>query len=112
MWLEAGREYRVTARGRFQIAVENSNAGERPWMCEPGGVTIEYHNGRPLGVLLGAIVPDGAARPAEAGLARPIAIGLGATITPGASGTLYLRVNDSAARLGDNRGALTIMIED
>ena len=27
---------------------------------------------------------------------------------PAVSGTLYLRVNDSAARLGDNRGALTI----
>jgi hypothetical protein len=112
VWLEARKEYRVTARGRYQIAVERTDAGEQVWMCEPGGVTIEYHNGRPLGVLLGAIVPDGAARPAEAGLARPIAIGLGATIKPREGGTLYLRVNDSAARLGDNRGALTIEIED
>jgi hypothetical protein len=28
------------------------------------------------------------------------------------SGTLYLRVNDSAARLDDNRGTLTIRIDD
>ena len=112
VWLEAGREYRVTGSGRFQVAAERTDAGERPWMCEPGGVTIEYHDGRPLGMLLGANVTDEISRPAEAGLAKPIAIGLGATIEPRVSGTLYLRVNDSAARLGDNRGALTIIIED
>jgi hypothetical protein len=83
------------------------------WPCEPGGVTIEYVDGHPLGMLLGAVVEDdAAARPAEAGLAEPVTIGLGAEITPRASGTLYLRVNDSAANLGDNRGALTIEVED
>ncbi|HEY4234210.1 MAG TPA: hypothetical protein VGM76_12335, partial [Lacipirellulaceae bacterium] len=82
----------------------------------------------PLGMLLGAVVEarsgeqgagseggkDGGRKTsAEAtGFARPIAIGLGATITPAASGTLYLRVNDSAARLDDNRGGLTVTVED
>jgi hypothetical protein len=121
VWLDAGRKYRVSANGRYQIAVEKTKDGEVAWPCEPGGVTIEYHDGRPLGVLLGAIV----ARPAEASLANverqilgdagfgmPIAIGLGTTITPAANGTLYLRVNDSAAHLDDNRGSLTVTIED
>ncbi|MGD9634777.1 MAG: hypothetical protein AB7U97_15975, partial [Pirellulales bacterium] len=60
--LEAGRAYRLTARGRYQIAFADGAA----WPCEPGGVTIEYQDGRPLGKLLGAIVAeDAAARPAE-----------------------------------------------
>ncbi len=105
VWLEAGKSYRVTARGRYQIAVEDGVA----WPCEPGGVTIEYRDGRPLGMLLGAIVPEKAS---GATFARPQAIGLGREFTPEVSGTLYFRVNDSAARLGDNRGTLTISIDD
>jgi hypothetical protein len=46
------------------------------------------------------------------GFAHPFAIGLGTTIKPEMSGTLYLRVNDSAAKLDDNRGNLTVTIED
>jgi hypothetical protein len=104
IWLESGKTYRIHAHGRFQIAAERGTA----WPCEPGGVTIEYHGGHPLGMLLGAIVPDQAA--VETGFAQPLAIGLGAKIPPQVSGTLYLRVNDSAAKLGDNRGALTIEV--
>jgi hypothetical protein len=70
-------------------------------------VTIEYHDGRPLGMLLGAI--DG--RAAGATLAEAFAVGTEATITPAASGVLYLRTNDSPARLDDNRGSVTVTIE-
>ena len=108
--LEAGRSYRVTASGRYQIAADENDEAAQPWACEPGGVTIEYHDGRPLGVLLGAI--DARSKDASvASFAHPIPIGLAATITPPASGTLYLRVNDSAGRLDDNRGTLTVTIE-
>jgi hypothetical protein len=114
VWLEAGKTYRVSARGRFQIATVNVAGVERLWPCEPGGVTIEYHDGRPLGMLLGAIVPDKipAAGDFATGFARPAPIGLAAQLTPEVSGTLYLRVNESASRLGDNRGALTIVVEN
>jgi hypothetical protein len=109
IWLEAGKTYRVTARGRYQIAAERDGDRERPWPCEPGGVTIEYHDGRPLGMLLGAIVRENGS---DATFAKPQAIGVGRNITPEISGTLYLRVNDSAGRLGDNRGGLTIEIAE
>jgi hypothetical protein len=106
--LQAGTAYRIRARGRYQIALEDG----KPWPCEAGGVTIEYYGGKPLGVLLGAIVPESdAARPAEADLAAPFAIGLERGLAPKTSGTLYLRVNDSPAKLGDNRGRLTIEVE-
>jgi len=71
--------------------------------------------------LLGAVVEGGDVEGgggkgegggSEATFVKPLAIGAGATFTPRASGTLYLRVNDSAANLGDNRGALTIVVED
>ena len=100
--LAAGKSYRITASGRYEIA----NDGQ-PWPCEPGGVTIEYHDGRPLGMLLGAI--DG--RGGQTTLARPFNVGLGTTIKPDASGTLYLRVNDAAGRLNDNRGTLTVTVQ-
>jgi hypothetical protein len=129
VWLEAGKTFHVTASGRYQIAMEKTNDGEKAWPCEPGGVTIEYHDGQPLGMLLGAIVEgegdplrgypeaEGAAENTKTssgnvGFARPFGIGLGCTITPEVSGTLYLRVNDSAARLDDNRGTLTIRVDD
>jgi hypothetical protein len=99
--LEAGKTYRASASGRYVIADD----GE-PWPCEPGGVTIEYHDGRPLGMLLGAI--DGAKKGAT--LADPIEIGLGTTFTPSASGTLYLRVNDLPSKLNDNGGKLSVTI--
>ena len=111
IWLDAGTPYRVEASGRFVIAREQVDGALQPWPCEPGGVTIEYHDGRPLGMLIGAIVGEGASDNAQAGFAAPIEIGLGTTITPTVSGTLYLRVNDFAARLDDNRGAVTVAIQ-
>jgi hypothetical protein len=127
VWLVAGKTYHVSASGRYQIASEKTSDGEKPWPCEPGGVTIEYHDGRPLGMLLGAVVEAGSREQgagsvggkkdmkttsSAGGFARPIAIGLGTNITPEVSGTLYLRVNDSASRLDDNRGSFTVTVED
>jgi len=109
VWLEAGRAYRISASGRYQIAAEAKNGVPQPWPCEPGGVTIEYHDGKPLGVLLGAI--DARSNNTNvASFAHPRVIGMDTSITPAASGTLYLRVNDSAGRLDDNRGNLKVTI--
>ena len=110
--LEAGKSYEITATGRYQIAVEEAGGQPQVWPCEPGGVTIEYHDGHPLGMLLAAIVPTGEALPgAENSFTKPAAIGLRSTIKPEVNGTLYLRVNDSAAKLADNQGSLTVTIQ-
>ena len=111
-WLEAGKSYDVTATGRYQIAEEQRDGATNPWISEPGGVTIDYHDGRPLGILLGAI--DSRDKPvagANPTFANPVVIGLRTTLKPTASGTLYLRVNDSASKLDDNRGTITVKIE-
>jgi hypothetical protein len=108
--LEAGKTYRMSATGQFQVTEEIDNGKTVPWISEPGGVTIEYYAGRPLGVLIGAIdARDGES--SDEGFARPFTIGLAATITPKSTGTLYLRVNDSPGKLADNRGTLHVRIE-
>jgi hypothetical protein len=101
--LQAGRSYRLAATGRYQIATEEIGGAVRSWPCEPGGVTLEYYDGQPLGILLAAI---------DTTLGKPFAVGLGTTFKPAASGTLYFRVNDSAGKLDDNRGNLSVSIEE
>lgn len=103
--LEAGKTYRLRASGRYQVA-------DKPqvWWCEPGGVSIRYYQGRPLGMLLAAVRPDEGSPDGPTPLTRPTAIGLQANLTPDYSGTLYLKINDSAAELHDNAGTLEIHI--
>lgn len=105
--LESGRTYRLTAQGRYRI-VRGEN-GSPDWISEPGGVSIRYHAGRPLGLLQAAILPDtpGNTYP----LFEPIDVGLETTLTPKVSGTLLLRINDSPAELEENQGEATVQIE-
>jgi hypothetical protein len=103
--LEQGRTYRLRAAGRYQVE-------DQPvvWWSEPGGVSIRYHRGRPLGLLLAAVLPDGSGEAAPSPFLNPIAVGLGATLVPNAAGTLYLRINDSSSELADNEGRLLVEI--
>lgn len=98
--LSADHEYSIAATGRYQVADQ-----PKPWWCEPNGVTIRYHAGRPLGMLLGIVVADDREWPTAAG------IGSSGTLSPEKSGTLYLRINDSPAELADNAGTLTVTVE-
>jgi hypothetical protein len=103
--LEAGQTYRIRGKGRFQIA------GSDPlWSAEPGGVTIRYWRGRPLGMLLGAVITDKGLTDKSGSLAKSFPIGLDHTLTAKHSGTLYLKVNDSPAELADNTGTLQVHV--
>lgn len=104
--LEAGKTYRLKASGQYVVG-----GGAKPWECEPNGVTIRYYYGLPLGVLLAAVHDDRAKPGAESALTRPIVIGREGTITPEVTGTLYLRINDSAGKLSDNSGKLTVAVK-
>jgi hypothetical protein len=106
--LEAGKKYQLRASGRYQIGDK-----PRPWWCEPGGVTIRYNHGRPLGMLLAAIVPDDppdGATVEPLSLPQPAGVGLAAVLAPEQSGTLYFRINEPAGELADNSGELTVEI--
>jgi hypothetical protein len=101
----AGQPVHITATGRYTIAHDDNIDGDgAPWPCEPGGVTLDYHAGRPLGELLATVDSgDGAFTDW-----RPI--GLAADYTPPATGTLYLRVNDAPNALADNEGTLSVVV--
>jgi hypothetical protein len=103
--LEAGASYRLTASGRYQVAKTT-----KIWWCEPGGVSIRYYRGRPLGILLAAVRPDVAADDAPSPLLQPTVVGLGATLLPPQSGTLFLKINHSVGELDDNAGELKVEI--
>jgi hypothetical protein len=105
--LEGGKQYHLRARGRYQIAEQPAG---RIWSCEPGGVTIRYYQGRPLGMLLAAVRPDQQDPEFVTPLMEPAPVGLEAIISPDQPGTLYFRVNDSAAELADNAGELIVEV--
>ncbi|MEM9352520.1 MAG: hypothetical protein AAGA92_05865 [Planctomycetota bacterium] len=86
--LRAGRRYRLSAEGRYRVAADGG-----VWPCEPGGITLDYFGGRPIGQLLAAVAPAGSATARD--FSVPTAVGLGATLTPRVEGVLFLRVNKS-----------------
>jgi len=103
--LKADTKYHLAASGRYQVAKT-----PKIWWCEPGGVSIRYHQGRPLGVLLAAVQPDHPPRNSVSALLRPTVVGLGATLLPNETGTLFLKINDSPGQLDDNAGELTVKV--
>jgi hypothetical protein len=102
--LEAGATYRLRAAGRYQVANK-----PQIWWCEPNGVSIRYYHGRPLGILLAAVRPA-APSSGPSPFVTPRAVGLEAALAPKQSGTLFLRINDSAAELEDNAGTLRVEV--
>jgi hypothetical protein len=102
--LESGRQYKLTAGGQYTLAAE-----PKPWISEPNGVTIRYHRGLPLGVLLAVVRPEESLQ-GPSPFFKPEVIGLGATIEPKHTGTLYLRINDFAGELADNSGSAEVAV--
>jgi len=103
--LEGGTTYRLEANGRYQVGQSSGI-----WWCEPNGITLHYHQGRPLGLLLGAVRDDTQPLAGLTPLARPEVIGAETTLRVRTPGTLYLRINESAARLSDNAGQIDVRI--
>ena len=103
--LEGGKTYRLDAKGRYQV-----NKTPRIWWSEPSGVSIRFVHGRPLGVLLAAVHPEGKEAPATSAFVSPLAIGAGTAIQPAATGTLYLRTNISCGDLQSAAGSLTVRV--
>jgi hypothetical protein len=110
--LKAAKSYRLTATGRYQVAQL-----PQPWWCEPQGITIAYHRGRPLGEVTAAVVSEGGVGEGESATAdsagsftRPLPVGREAIIRPTRDGTLFLRINEAAGELGDNRGTASVVV--
>lgn len=104
--MEQGKNYTITSKGRFRVRQKPVD-----WWSEPGGITIQYENGMPLGVLLGNIRRD-EPLPGAASLVNPIRIGLSRRVSAGGNGTLYLRINESADGLYDNSGQVSVHVAE
>lgn len=99
--------YSIAATGQVTLADE-----PKPWISEPGGVTIRYAHGQPIGRLLGIVIGETTDKtPARRYVGEVFPIGAETTFTPTASGTLYLRVNDFNSELHDNRGEYDVQIK-
>ncbi len=99
----AGTKLRVTASGRYSLGHT-----PREWVCEPQGVTVRYHRGHPLGMVLAALVP---LQDVENGQLEPLqieAIGRQATITARRDSWLLFRIGDDPSQLADNSGVTTV----
>jgi len=103
--LVEGEEISIRASGRFQLAKK-----PKIWWSEAGGVTIRYYHGHPLGKLLAAVCDEDALEPLTS-LATPQPVGLSRDMKFTKAGTLFLKINDSAAELHDNSGSVEVTIQ-
>jgi len=102
--LEPSAAYRLAASGRYQVADQ-----PRSWWCEPQGVTIQYVQGRPLGMLLAAVREE-PPLPHTTSLASPQPVGREAALRPERAGVLFLRINEHPRGLADNAGTLRVLV--
>ena len=103
--LAAPGNYEIRASGRYQVGND-----PKAWWCEPQGVTIHYYRDRPLGMLMAAVRQEPPVPETLTPLLAPTPIGRRTTIKVVAGGTLFLRINESAAGLADNAGTLRVRI--
>ena len=123
--VKAGDRLEIQSSGRFtvsQTVAPNSSTSDQlaptsdetyPWYCESNGVTLEYYRGQPLGMLTaGVLFSDTERQNTKVALAwRVISIpaaGPEREITIPADGVLCFRINESPAKLYDNKGALDV----
>jgi hypothetical protein len=119
--VEEGRKYELTAVGRWKKTVRPklwAGLKDPPEQIElePGGISIRYYRGQPVGLLQAAVrpdapQPDAGSQNSKTPFSSPIAVGLDAALTPATSGTLYYKLNDSAADLSSNDGEVKVEIQ-
>ena len=100
-----GQKFHVAASGRFVVGTK-----PKPWLCEPGGVTLRYHRGQPLGKLLLAIATPQTKEPEFSEELPIVPVGADALVRAAAAGQIVLRVNETGAALDDNSGELSVTL--
>ncbi len=102
--VQADQLYALTATGSYLLKTRPV-----PWECEPQGVSIEYHQGRPLGELQLMVLPlDQTAAPST--LPEIVPVGRELQFIPPRAGRLFFRINENPADWADNTGAVQIHI--
>jgi hypothetical protein len=111
--LQPGDRVRISCESRFQVGASKPAVQIVPWIATANGITLEYYRGRPLGLLLAGTLdeqqPDGFSQ--IQGLLVPTPIGAEGIFKAERVGLLCLRINDSPAKMEDNRGVLEVKIQ-
>ena len=103
--LAAGQEAELKVKGHVTLARTT-----KPWTSGPQGITFEYEAGRPLGQLIGWILPDEPDGLSHEERVAIVTIGPGGQFAAPRAGTLYLRVNDHANDRANNTGEFEVTI--
>ena len=123
--VKSGDRLKIQSSGRFTVSQtvaprttaddKPATSGEKtyPWYCESNGVTLEYYRGKPLGMLTaGVLFLDSERENTKGALGWRVipipAAGPEREITIPADGVLCFRINESPAKLDDNKGALDV----
>lgn len=101
--VKQGETFGVTASGQFSLASQ-----PEPWTSEPWGISLDYSDGRPLGELQLAIVPDRNTPAHGKALTTPQPVGGKWQGKATDSGRLYFRINDRANNWANNAGEVKI----
>jgi hypothetical protein len=113
--LEGGRKYELTASGRWTKKCRPAfwsglkNPLEKIEL-ESNGVSIRYYRGRPLGILEAVVRPDRPNPDKPAVFLNPAVVGLKSSLAPLESGTLFFKLNDTAADLENNEGGVSCKV--
>ncbi len=108
----SGQRVRFASQGQFVVRAKNVSGDQTDWIAEPQGITLEYHQGQPLGSLVATIVPI-AVTPSDQPVERCSiqSIGRSASWTVPEQGLLLLKINEKSADITANSGTLTVTIE-
>ncbi len=99
-----GQRIEVRVTGEYRL-------GEDPrWRSQADGVTIEYHRGRPLGCVIGCVVPLFGSTDRFLPKLDVVTIGSKHEVTAPVDGWLLLKVNDQAGDYGNNQGSLDVVM--
>ncbi len=94
----------IAAYGEVILAYE-PKPELKPWTSQPPGVTIRYHNARPLGQLIGCLVPTNFTSGQTLPALQTFSIAENTTIHIEQPSWLVFRINDAVGELGDNNGS-------
>ncbi len=108
--LTAGRRYAMVARGRVGVGsiTDESSGLVTKLESEPGGISLQWYRGRPVGQLLAAqwAVPAGDGRPRF----QLVAKGEAAEITAVVDGPLFFKINQFPGRLPASKGMFSVEV--
>lgn len=103
--LNRGMVLDLHARGAIVIDDE-----PKPWVSHPEGVTLRYHQGKPLGKLIARMLPNIAPGQGTLPPLETIDVGKKAVIDADKPCWLLLRVNDLVGKLEDNESEYHVTI--